>query len=486
MGYSRAYTRFSVPVTVISEPAAGRTTDWLRPLVCCAILLVLAVGWWLPTEVEPRAQRALAVAVSAILLWTTHLIHPAWTGVLAVAFLFATGLTDVETLGAGLRGETVWFLGFAMILGLMATRSGLAERVAFMIAARAGHSYAALLLGFIAIDLVLTFFVPSGIARVTILAAIVLGLIDAAGLRGDASPARGLMLAVTYSGGLFDKMILAGATAILASGLIERLTGQRLTYASWITAFGPALALSVGVCWSCTLWLYPDRARELDHQAGYFRERLGHLGEWTPVQKRTAVLLPLAVLLWMTDALHHVRPVVVAGAVSILGVLPGIGILRVRDLRHLRYSVLVFTAAGLSLTAILMETGGLALLTSALTEWMKGLVSGPLSAAVVMYWSAFLYHLFLGAESSLISATMPAILQFARDQHLPVVPIGLIWTFAASGKVFAYQSAVLMVGFATGVFTARDLARFGLVMTVVESVVLLLIVGVYWPLVGLL
>lgn len=473
-------------VTVISGPTAPRAATWPRLLVGVAVLLVLALGWGLPTAVEPRAQRALAVAVSAILLWTTNVVQPVWPGVLALAVLFITGLARLDTLSAGLRGETVWFLGFAMILGLMATRSGLAERVAFTLAARAGRSYAALLLGFIATDLLLTFFVPSGIARVTILAAIVLGLIDAAGLSRDTPPARGLMLAVTYAGGLFDKMMLAGATAILASGLIERLTGERLSYASWLTAFGPALVLSVGVCWACTLWMYPDRKGELDHQAGYFSERLRGLGPWTPEQTRTAFLLPLAVLLWMTDALHHIRPVVVAGAVSFLGILPRVGVLRFSDLRRLRYSVLVFTATGLSLTAVLMDTGALALLTTALTDWMKGLVSGPLSAAVVMYWSAFFYHLFLGAESSLISATMPAILQFARDQQLPVVPIGLMWTFAASGKVFAYQSAVLMVGFATGVFTARDLARFGLVMTVAESVVLLLVVSVYWPMVGIL
>ena len=33
----------------------------------------------------------------------------------------------------------------------------------------------------------------------------------------------------------------------------------------------------------------------------------------------------------------------------------------------------------------------------------------------------------------------------------------MIWTFAAGGKLFAYQSGVLIVGYSYGYFEARDL-----------------------------
>jgi hypothetical protein len=61
----------------------------------------------------------------------------------------------------------------------------------------------------------------------------------------------------------------------------------------------------------------------------------------------------------------------------------------------------------------------------------------------------------------------------------------MIWTFAAGGKIFVYQSAVLIVGYSYGYFGARDLFRLGLILTGVESLLLLLLVPYYWPLIGL-
>jgi di/tricarboxylate transporter len=63
--------------------------------------------------------------------------------------------------------------------------------------------------------------------------------------------------------------------------------------------------------------------------------------------------------------------------------------------------------------------------------------------------------------------------------------LGLIWTFAAGGKLFAYQSGVLIVGYSYGYFEARDLVKIGAWLTVVEFVVLMLLVPFYWPLLGI-
>ena len=61
----------------------------------------------------------------------------------------------------------------------------------------------------------------------------------------------------------------------------------------------------------------------------------------------------------------------------------------------------------------------------------------------------------------------------------------MIWTFASGGKIFAYQSAVLIVGYSFGYFEAKDLLKVGFILTVVESVILLLLVPLYWPLIGI-
>jgi len=61
----------------------------------------------------------------------------------------------------------------------------------------------------------------------------------------------------------------------------------------------------------------------------------------------------------------------------------------------------------------------------------------------------------------------------------------MIWVFSAGGKIFVYQSGVLIVGYAFGYFRPKDLFRLGLLMSLVDSLLLVLVVSLYWPLLGI-
>src|SRR5258708_23519458 len=85
----------------------------------------------------------------------------------------------------------------------------------------------------------------------------------------------------------------------------------------------------------------------------------------------------------------------------------------------------------------------------------------------------------------MLATSMPALLNFAESRGIHPLPIALVWVFAAGGKVFVYQSGVMVAGCSYGYFKAGDLLRVGICLTVVESLVLLLIVPFYWALIGI-
>jgi di/tricarboxylate transporter len=68
---------------------------------------------------------------------------------------------------------------------------------------------------------------------------------------------------------------------------------------------------------------------------------------------------------------------------------------------------------------------------------------------------------------------------------LAFLPLALVWVFASGGKIFVYQSGVMVAGYSYGYFTPKDLLRIGLCLTIIESFVLVLIVPYYWPLIGI-
>jgi di/tricarboxylate transporter len=85
----------------------------------------------------------------------------------------------------------------------------------------------------------------------------------------------------------------------------------------------------------------------------------------------------------------------------------------------------------------------------------------------------------------MLSTSLPVIIRFAVAHGYNPVALAMAWNFASGGKLFVYQSTVLILGYSYGSFEAKDLMRVGLVLTIVEGLVLFLLVPFYWPLIGL-
>jgi len=110
---------------------------------------------------------------------------------------------------------------------------------------RVGVTYPRILLGLIVTDFLLTFVVPSGIARVVIMAAIALGLVEAFDATRGSNVARGMFLILSYTANIFDKMIIAGAGSITARGLIEKHGGVEVLWSQWFLAFLPCSIITL-------------------------------------------------------------------------------------------------------------------------------------------------------------------------------------------------------------------------------------------------
>src|SRR5579872_4417559 len=96
-----------------------------------------------------------------------------------------------------------------------------------------------------------------------------------------------------------------------------------------------------------------------------------------------------------------------------------------------------------------------------MSRWMAPLFPNFIDGTAVLYWTAFVYHLFLGSELSMLSTSVPAIVQFALNRGINPLAAAMVWTFAASAQIFVYQSGVLILGYSYGYFEPKDLLKIG-------------------------
>lgn len=443
-----------------------------------------AVIWFAPLSVSPHIKAAFAISAMMILAWMTEVMEYASAGLVGLFLFWIFGIAKPEVIFSGFVNDASWFYIGAVFLGTMATKTGLPLRIAGLVVDRVGLSYSRLLLGLVVICFLLTFIVPSGVARVVIMAPICIGIIDLFGVDKNSNIGRGMFLLVTYTCAIFDKMIIAGTGAITARNVIERIGIVDVTYSWWLLAFLPCSLATILVGWRLTLWLFPPEVaglegRKLDVQA-HFRKA----GAWTPNATKASVLVLLALGLWLTDWLHGISAAKVAFGVGLIGLLPFVDVLNADDFRKANLLPYFFVAAALGMSEVLRDTGGLKMLTDAFLGGMQPLLANRLIAVPVLYWTAFVYHFLTASEISMLATSLPILMQFAKSHGLDALWVGMVWTFAAGGKLFAYQSAPLIVGYAYGYFRHTDMLKLGALLTLVEFAALLFCTGIFWPILG--
>src|ERR1700716_1937619 len=257
-------------------------------------ILVPFVIWFMALDVDPSIKHVLAIVGFMIIAWITQAVDYVLAGFIGCFLFWALGIVKFPVAFSGFANDTAWFLFGALLLGVIATRSGVARRLAYFIMLRIGITYPRILLGLILTDFLLTFIVPSGIARVVIMASIALGLAAAFNAKPGSNVSRGMFLILSYTANIFDKMIIAGAGSITARGLIEKFGGVEVLWSYWFIAFLPCSIITVFAAWLLTLWLYPPEKVALEGGYAYLRAEIDKMGSWTSLEKRAALLLAVA------------------------------------------------------------------------------------------------------------------------------------------------------------------------------------------------
>jgi solute carrier family 13 (sodium-dependent dicarboxylate transporter), member 2/3/5 len=224
---------------------------------------------------------------------------------------------------------------------------------------------------------------------------------------------------------------------------------------------------------------------ELPGGAEFLEHELRLMGTWTPLEIKAAALMLLAVGLWVTDFLHHIPAPMVGLGVGLLAIMPRVGVLDTKDVRSINFLPIFFVAAAVGLSNVLAQTKALDVVTGVLFDLMKPYITGSAGSTMVLYWSAFLYHIVIGNEIAMLSTSLPILMTYARQHGIDPLTLGMVWTFGAGPKLFIYESAVLVVGYSYGYFSNKDMLKIGAVLSVATALILLLLVPFYWPLIGI-
>jgi di/tricarboxylate transporter len=155
------------------------------------------------------------------------------------------------------------------------------------------------------------------------------------------------------------------------------------------------------------------------------------------------------------------------------------------DLRRVDYLLMFFVASVVSMGKVLTATKSLDVFNQVLFGWIAPVIGHASLGPLALFWTGFLYHLVLASGISMLGTSTPGLMAYASAHHLNPLALGMVWTFSSGATIFSYQNAVLIAGYSYGCFTAKDLFRLGLCLSILDSLLLLIVVPLYWPLIGI-
>lgn len=416
-----------------------------------------AWGWPLP---------AAALTAATIGLWATARLPEYLVALLFFAAALILRVAPVDVVFSGFASSAFWLVLSGFVLGTAIRKVGLADRVAWLLAAHLFPSWPRMVGGVVLLTYALAFVMPSNMGRIALLMPIVMALADRAGLPEGSRGRVGLALAVGFGTFQLSASILpANVPNLVMTGAAERAYGIRFAYLSYLSLHAPVLGILKGAALTaCVGALFPAAPC-----GSAFAE---HPGALSSDERRLCVLLLVTLGLWATDAWHGVPPAWVGLAAACFCLLPRMGFLSGDEFAAgVNVRTCLYIAGILGLAAVVASSGLGERLGRA---FMPFLPLDPVRPALGFGALVGLTTLldFVVTANGVPALFTPLARSLADGSGLPLATVLMVQVVGYSTPLLPYQASPIVVAMAMGKAPAVDGIRLCLLMTAVTFMLL--------------
>lgn len=419
-----------------------------------------------------------ALIATTVGLWATGKLPEYLTALLFFTFAMIFAVAPASVVFSGFASSAFWLVVSGYVIGIAIAKTGLAARVARVLAARLASSYPRMVFGTVGLSYALAFVMPSNMGRIALLMPIVLALADRTGFKQGRAGRTGLALAVGFGTFQLSASILpANVPNLVMAGAIEANYGLHLSYVPYLLLHAPVLGVLKGIALSvCVLILFrdsPDMAKELEPASPF-----------SPPEKRLAVILMATLALWFTDSIHGIAPAWVGLFAACICLLPKVGFVSGEEFgKDVNHRTAIYVAAILGLAALAGQSGlgtvvGTALLRFAPLDPSASFLS---FASIVGITTALNFIVTANGVPALFT---PLANSLASASGLPLLTVLMIQVIGFSTPLLPYQASPIVVAIGMGKVPMMAAVRLGIALAAITFLVLLPIDYIWFGLLG--
>lgn len=451
------------------------------PVSIFAVIMLMPT----PDGLTAQGQRALAIMVLAVVLWSTESLHIAVTGLISMVLLVLfQGVGDIGEALHGFSQPVCYFLLGILTLGLAVHKSGLAERMAISLIRMSGGSPRKLYFQMLVSFAVLTFALPSASTRGAILVHVYEQVLENWEVKKTARLYKAIMIAMASLNRLGSTALLAGGiTPVVAAALVVEYGNLNdFSWTGWFVLMALPFYVMLMIGGLLVFILYNSGFKQTNGAQG------SNLIN-TPVSKqeiRIGVILMATALLWFTDFAHGLPPAVPALIAMVVILMPKVGLLDWRDFeQNLGWTNFFVIATSLSLANALVTSGAAGWFAELLVGGVTGLDDSPFLILLVMVVSAAIARLLMPNIAAYLALVIPIAMSTGGAMGLNQIICGLAVVIVGDSVVFypAGGTASVFI-YIRAEIRSPEVFRLGIIMTVVSIATLFGVALPYWGLLG--
>ena len=426
---------------------------------------------------SPKAKRFLAALTVLVFLFVLEPIPLEITAICIGVFMVIMGITDVKDAWAPYMHPVVVFIMCCLIFAIALEKANLTKRLGYFIIKKAGTSITRFTF-ILAVGLGISSSFMHDAAACAIGIVTMLPMIRAAGIEPHSNTARFMMLSLPFAcsaGGMGS--LIGGGRCMVAAAFLKEFTGLEITFLDWIKYAMPAALFTVPAAVMIVYFVFrPDSKYRLPE----FDEKMG---PWSPMEKKTLVIIGLTFLLWLTKSVHGVD----YSVTGMLGVaaLVLFGILKWEDIHeNLEWGTALFIfGGGISLGLAMGYSGAADYFATLFFPMVQGGGWILLFIGVGVFGALVTNAMANVAAAALI---LPIVIPMAQlegvDPTVIALCLGMATSFAMLLVIGCPPNAI---AYSYRYFRAADLTKAGAVATPILLALLVVIAALWWKILGL-
>lgn len=446
-------------------------------------IIVFLILFFIPIEnLSFEGQTMLALLIMTVIFWATGVVQPGFSAGLFLMLMVIFKVAPPASIFAMWTGDIMWLIIGAYIIADAVASSGLGERIAYNFIIKFVSSYKSIIISIFILNLILSLFIPHPFPKAFLILSVMKSVMDAANMN---MKDRVIVGFTVFAAAIPTSMIFLTADSSFMP-LVAKFAEVEVGWLQWFKYMSvPSIAMMIMTCLLIFIMFRPQQQVTVNKDD--IRVKLNAMGGFSSKEIRTLIWLIIAIVLWMTDSLHHISTGWITLLIAVGMSFPIVGnIVTPKSWSQVPVATLIFLTAALSIGRVGGMTG--------MNDWLFNIIlpsnipANPFLMAALITLICICCHMVLGSCIAVMGIACPAMISFASGLGIsPLVPAFIVLSAIYTHYIFPYHNLPILVGSgeANGGYGAKETIRMGLPLTIAVFIMTVVVEVLWFQLIGL-